>query len=81
MLDPSLLRLMAGALALTVEVGVLVLVGAGVGHWLDTHLGTDPTLLLTLALLGLVAGFIRLNAGLRRLNAESDDPPSSNTDS
>lgn len=81
MLDPSLLRLMAGALALTVEVGVLVLVGAGVGRWLDTHFGTDPALLLTLALLGLVAGFFRLNAGLRRMNAGSDDQPPPDTDS
>jgi F0F1-type ATP synthase assembly protein I len=75
MLDPGLLRLLAGALALTAEVGVLVLVGAGVGHWLDGNFGTGPLLLSALALLGLTAGMVRLHAGLRRLQADQDEPP------
>jgi len=34
-----------------------VLLGFGVGYWLDRRLGTKPWLLLVGATLGLVAGF------------------------
>ena len=32
-------------------------IGAWIGHWLDSRLGTEPWLLLVGALLGITAGF------------------------
>jgi ATP synthase protein I len=39
------------------EMGVAVLIGWGVGYWLDGKLGTKPWLMLVFLLFGVAAGF------------------------
>lgn len=53
-------------LALELVAGVLV--GAGLGYWLDGLLGTRPWLMIGLFILGLAAGFMNL---MRTVNAEA----------
>jgi ATP synthase protein I len=40
-----------------IEVAVATLIGWGIGHWLDSRLGTGPYLTIVFFLCGVVAGF------------------------
>jgi F0F1-type ATP synthase assembly protein I len=72
MFDPSVLKGMVRASAMVFELGVLVVVGALAGYWLDGQLGTSPFLLTALSLASLVGGMIRIHRTLQRLDAEND---------
>lgn len=65
MLDPDAMRQMAGAMAMAAELAVTVTLGVLAGSWLDSRFGTSPILLLLLALLGLVIGFVRMARTLK----------------
>ena len=75
MFDPRVLKGMVRASAMVFEIGVLVVVGALAGSWLDGQLGTSPLLLMLLSLAALVGGMIRLHRTLQRLDAENDHNP------
>lgn len=75
MFDPRVLKGMVRASAMVFELGVLVVVGALTGSWLDGQLGTSPLLLMLLSLAALVGGMIRLHRTLQRLDAENDHNP------
>jgi F0F1-type ATP synthase assembly protein I len=75
MFDPRVLKGMVRASAMVFELGVLVVVGALAGSWLDGQLGTSPLLLMLLSLAALVGGMIRLHRTLQRLDAENDHNP------
>ena len=72
MFDPSVLKGMVRASAMVFELGVLVVVGALAGYWLDGQLGTSPLLLTVLSLAALVGGMFRIHRTLQRLEAEND---------
>jgi len=72
MFDPRVLKGMVRASAMVFELGVLVVVGALSGSWLDGQLGTSPLLLTLLSLAMLVGGMIRINRTLQGLDAEND---------
>jgi ATP synthase protein I len=44
-------------LAVGIEMGAAVGIGAGIGIWLDKRFGTEPWLLLVFLLLGIAAAF------------------------
>jgi F0F1-type ATP synthase assembly protein I len=46
---------------------VTVLLGVGVGYWLDQRLGTDPWLVLAGALLGMIVAFYHFFKTVARL--------------
>ena len=60
MLSPKALKVMARASAMVLEMGILVVVGAFSGNWLDGRLGTSPLFLLCLSMAMLVAGIFRI---------------------
>ncbi|MCB9780427.1 MAG: AtpZ/AtpI family protein [Alphaproteobacteria bacterium] len=60
MLDPDMLKRLAGATAAAAELAVIVVVGALLGRWLDARFLTSPTFLLLLSIGGLTAGLFRL---------------------
>jgi ATP synthase protein I len=49
-----------------------VLAGAVIGWAVDRWFGTEPWAILTLMILGVVGGFVRLVAALRRLDRLDD---------
>ncbi len=69
MLSPNALKVMARASAMVLEMGILVVVGAFSGNWLDERLGTSPLFLLCLSMAMLAAGIIRI---LRTLEHDQD---------
>jgi ATP synthase protein I len=48
------------------ELGLSVAIGLLVGWWLDQHLGTQPWLMLTWLVFGLVAGFRGIFRAIKR---------------
>ncbi len=72
MFDPRVLKGMVRASAMVFELGVLVLVGALAGFWLDKRLETSPLFLTLLSLAALVGGMIRIHRMLQQLDAEND---------
>lgn len=61
------------------ELGLAVVIGWGIGHWLDGKFGTDPFLMILFLLLGLAAGFkgvLRVARQAKRQEAESSDEES-----
>lgn len=56
----------AGSLGFTLFVSILV--GVGMGHYIDTYCGTSPWGLIICALLGAVAGFWSLYKRVMALN-------------
>jgi ATP synthase protein I len=67
----------AGALAsVGLEMGVAVVIGWGVGYWLDGRFGTEPWLMLLFLLLGVAAGFKGLIDAARKMKKlENKDGP------
>ncbi len=58
-------------------VGLELALSVGLGYWigdsLDDWLGTEPYLMLTLVLLGSVAGFLNLWRGLQRMRRDDNE--------
>ncbi len=72
-MSPHTLRAMTRAAAMVLEMGILVVGGAGAGHWLDERFGTSPLFLLCLSMAMLIAGTYRLHRTLG--NEHSTDDP------
>jgi F0F1-type ATP synthase assembly protein I len=49
-----------------------VLAGAVIGYLIDAQFDTEPYLMLVLLILGVVGGFVRLVASLRRMDRLDD---------
>ena len=73
MLSPSALKAMTRASAMVLEMGVLVVGGAALGHWLDELLGTSPLFILCLSMAMLPAGIYRIHRTLGN-ESSTDDP-------
>ena len=73
MLSPSALKAMTRASAMVLEMGVLVVGGAALGHWLDERLGTSPLFILCLSMAMLPAGIYRIHRTLGN-ESSTDDP-------
>ena len=58
--------------ALGLEMGVAVVLGYGLGWWLDRRFDTKPTLTMVCLLLGIAAGFRGLIRAAREITRESD---------
>jgi ATP synthase protein I len=56
--------------SLGLEMGLAVAIGAGIGYWLDTRLGTKPWLLLFFLLCGVAAGFKGVFDAARRASTD-----------
>ena len=69
------LRRAVQAAAHVTELAIATVVGLFVGSRLDAWLGTSPWLLIGGALLGFVAGFLRLIQGITRLLETDEHPP------
>lgn len=74
MIDPRVVKRMAAATVISMEMAVTVVLGVVAGYWLDQRLGTSPLLLLALALGALVGGSYRLVNSLGRIASNDDDP-------
>lgn len=69
------LRLLTDYSAGTLEMGLSVAIGAGLGYWLDSVFHTAPWLTLFWLLCGVVAGFrslIRVARRLEKAEGEND---------
>ena len=73
MLSPKALKAMTRASAMVLEMGVLVVGGAALGHWLDERLGTSPLFILCLSMAMLPAGIYRIHRNLGHEDT-TDDP-------
>ena len=78
MFDPKTSRQMGLAITVISELTFIVLVGGGVGYWLDLTLKTTPSFTLTLSILALVFGFKKLIHHLQQADSDHDhEPPES----
>ena len=68
---PSWKAFMASGVGL--ELGIYVIGGFFLGRWLDGLLGTDPALMLTFVLFGVVIGIISMIRATRNAWPSSDD--------
>ena len=59
--------------AIGLLIGVSVLIGLGLGCWLDSKLGTAPWLAFTMTLIGLAAGLYESMRLLLKAIREDDD--------
>ncbi len=76
MIDPSILRRLAPAIAVGAGFTGSIFAGALLGAWLDRALGTSPWLALGLSLVGLASGTtFALRAQRRQDVKPPDDPP------
>ena len=60
------LRKIAGLSSLVLMLPSSIAVGLVIGYYLDKWIGTDPWLLITFLLLGIVSGFYSLLRGLNK---------------
>ncbi len=58
--------------AVGMEMGIAVVVGYGVGWWLDEKFGTEPYLMLLMLLLGIGAGFKAIIDAALRFSREAE---------
>ncbi len=77
MVDPSILRQLAPAMALVSTMTGFILASVLLGTWLDLQLGTDWVFTGALTLLGLVAGALFLARGVRKTKPHDPSPPPS----
>lgn len=68
----ALLLLSAG-----LHFGASVGIGATIGWWLDRQFDTEPYLVLSFLMLGLIAGFLNLFRLVKRVSKLFNDPPES----
>jgi len=71
----STTRQIGAAYRIFVELLAGVLVGAGLGRFLDGQLGTLPWLLLALLLLGFAAGMLNAIRSMRNMVRDTGDTP------
>ena len=70
--EMSSTRQIGVAYRIFVELLAGILVGAGLGWFLDRLLGTQPWFLLALLVLGIVAGLVNTIRAAQRMSAEMD---------
>ncbi len=75
MVDPSIWRQLAPAMALVSTMTGFILASALLGTWLDHQLGTDSIFTGGLTLFGLIAGAVYLAKGVRRTEPHDPSPP------
>jgi len=68
--DRSPWRQLGFVLSIAFTFPAALLVGYGIGWWLDSKLGTSPVLSLLFIALGFVAALLELFRELKRLNRE-----------
>ena len=77
--DPTTPRSgLATALRLAAEMISALIVGGGIGWFLDHWLDTRPWLLLVFLLLGAIAGMLNAYRAAMRMSAERESTPSGN---
>ena len=54
-----------------IEMGVAVIIGWLIGHFLDKRFGTDPWLMIVFSLCGIAAGFKGMIAAAREATADA----------
>lgn len=60
------------ALRISTEFVAAVIVGGGIGWFLDQWLGTQPVLLLVMGVLGVITGFVNVIRTANELNTPRD---------
>ena len=57
---------------LGIEMGLSLVIGLGIGYYLDRHLGTSPVFLIIFMIFGLAAGMKRLYTLWKRTEREDE---------
>ncbi len=57
---------------LGLEMGVSLVIGLGIGYFLDRYFGTSPVLLIIFMIFGLIAGMKRLYTLWKRMEEEDE---------
>lgn len=60
------------------EFAAAILVGSGIGYFLDQWLGTGPWIMLVMLLIGFAAGIMNVIRAVAEMNAASPAPPEAN---
>jgi ATP synthase protein I len=63
-----------------IEMGLAVVVGWGIGYWLDRKFDTAPYLMLLFLLIGSAAGFKGLFRAAKEARSASDDSTAASKD-
>jgi ATP synthase protein I len=63
-------RSMLAYSGLGIEMGLSIVIGIGIGYYLDSYFGTKPVLTIIFMFLGIVAGFRRLYMIWKALDKE-----------
>jgi ATP synthase protein I len=63
-------RAMLAYSSLGIEMGLSVVIGIGIGYYLDSYFGTKPVLTIIFMFLGIIAGFRRLYMIWKALDKE-----------
>jgi ATP synthase protein I len=72
----------ASASSIGLELGLAVVIGWAMGHWIDGKAGTDPLFMIIFLLLGIAAGFkgvLRVARQAKRDDLESNPPETTDT--
>ena len=56
-----------------IELALSIIVGGGIGYWLDRQLGTEPWLLIFWLMCGMIAGFRALYKTTKRIMKEINE--------
>ena len=56
-----------------IELSLSIIIGGGIGYWLDQELGTEPGLLIFWLSCGMIAGFRSLYRTTKRIMKEIDE--------
>jgi ATP synthase protein I len=57
---------------LGLEMGISLVIGLGIGYYLDRYFGTSPVLLIIFMIFGIVAGMKRLYTLWKRMEREDE---------
>jgi ATP synthase protein I len=57
---------------LGIEMGLSLVIGLGIGYYLDRHFGTSPVLLIVFMMFGLIAGMKRLYTLWKKAEREDE---------
>jgi ATP synthase protein I len=56
-----------------IELSLSIIVGGGIGYWLDSALGTEPWMLIFWLMCGMIAGFRSLYNTTKRIMKEINE--------
>ena len=56
-----------------IELSLSIIVGGGIGYWLDSWLGTEPWMLIFWLMCGTIAGFRSLYKATKRIMKEINE--------